>query len=48
MTSHQTNLQRRGAVARAAVKALPTLPMIGGLYFMSMGLLALALALHRT
>jgi hypothetical protein len=48
MISPRSYSRRHGAVASAAVKALPNLPLIVGLYFMSMGLLALALALHRT
>jgi hypothetical protein len=39
--------RRRRAVARVAVKAAPSFPMIVGLYFLSMGMLALILALHR-
>jgi hypothetical protein len=39
--------RHRRAVARVAVKAVPSFPMIVGLYFLSMGMLALILALHR-
>ncbi|TWF48057.1 hypothetical protein FHW37_109120 [Neorhizobium alkalisoli] len=47
MTATSSYPRRRRAVARVAVKAVPSLPMVVGLYFLSMGLLSLALALHR-
>ncbi len=37
----------RRAAARAAVMAMPSLHGVFALYFLSMGLLALALAIHR-
>lgn len=39
--------KHRRAVARVAVKAVPSLQFVFSLYFLSMGLLALAFALHR-
>lgn len=48
MTMSPSYPRRRGAVALVAVKAVPSLSMVVGLYFLSMGLLALALALYRS
>ncbi len=47
MTTPPSYPRRRGAAARVAVKAVPSVPMVVGLYFLSMGLLALARAFHR-
>lgn len=46
MTMPHSHLGRRVAVARA-VRAVPTLQMAFGLYFMGIGFLALVLALGR-
>lgn len=48
MKMPQSYPRRRAAIARATVKALPSPSMIVGLYFMSIGILALTVALHRT
>lgn len=47
MTVPPSHPRRRGAVARVAVKAIPSLQMAVGLYFLSIGVLALTLALNR-
>ena len=47
MTSLPSDYRHRGAVFRASLKAAPSLPLVVGLCFLSMGVLALALALDR-
>lgn len=47
MTMPHLHPGRRGAIARA-VRAVPSLQMAFGLYFMGIGFLALVLALGRT
>jgi hypothetical protein len=47
MSSYLSNRRARGAVARTAVRTMPSLHVIAGVYFLSLGVLALALALNR-